>query len=62
MYCVLYSSQRNAVWNVEGVETVSAVRIEENDTVYFAVTCQSFHLTSFAILVDVYGVTEVSKN
>ena len=57
-HCVLYSSG-SAVWSVEGVETVSALLVEEGDLDHYVMTCESFHLTSFAVLVDVYGNTDV---
>ena len=58
MYAIIISLE-NATWNMKGVETVSVVLMEEGDLVYYTVTCRSFHLTSFAVLVDVYGVTNV---
>ena len=33
--------------------------VTDGDIVYYQVTCLSYHLTSFAVLLDVYGVTEV---
>ena len=47
---------------MDGVETINVSVVLEGDMLYYEVTCQSFHLTSFAVLVDVYGVTEVMKH
>ena len=41
------------------METDSTVLVEEGDMLYYRVTCRSFHLTSFGVLLDVYGVTDV---
>ena len=41
-----------------GVETIEATLIEEEE-IYYVLLCQSFHLTSFAALVDVHGIAEV---
>ena len=47
------------VWSVDNVITANVVRDEKEETISFNVTCRSFHLTSFGVLVDVHGVTEV---
>lgn len=52
-------SSENIDWSIDGVKTLSVERVEEGDLVHYEVTCQSSHLTSFAILVDVHGVTSV---
>ena len=44
-------SYRRGGWSSEGLKIVRVTRVEERVTV----TCASFHLTSFAIVVDVGG-------
>ena len=55
----LLFSSGGITWSVDGVETISVATVEEGDMVCYELTCRSFHLTSFAILVDVYNVTSV---
>ncbi len=47
------------LWSVDGIEEVSTTLKEEGDYVYYTIICRSFHLTSFAVLIDVYAITEV---
>ena len=47
------------VWSLRGIETLNASLEEENGFIYYTVHCQSFHLTSFAVLVDIHGTLMV---
>ena len=48
---------RGGGWSTEGVRTVSNVT---DDSGQVSVSCQSSHLTAFAVLVDVSGEVRVS--
>ena len=50
------------LWNVEGIEEVSVTLEEEGDFIFYKIICKSFHLTSFAVLLDVHGITEVGDH
>ena len=41
------------------MDAISSVLVEDEDLFYFELVCQSFHLTSFAVLMDVHGITAV---
>lgn len=56
---MLVRGNEEDLWSVNGVVTISADLIEEGDKIYYALECESFHLTSFAVLMDVYGITDV---
>ena len=45
-------------WSTDGVTTTETMYDEETQT--FHVVCQSQHLTSFCVLVDVTGESDVS--
>lgn len=44
---------------MDGIEEVSVTLEEEGDFIFYKIICKSFHLTSFAVLLDVHGITEV---
>lgn len=48
---------RRREWSIDGVNTVSSV--VNSTTGRATVHCQSFHLTAFAVLVDVSGTITV---
>ena len=58
------SSSKNTsgedLWSVEGIEVVSTSLESEGEFKYYVITCRSFHLTGFGVLMDVYGVTDVT--
>ena len=50
------------IWSLRGIETLNVSLVEENGSIYYTMHCQSFHLTSFAVLLDVHGVLMVIAN
>ena len=47
------------LWSVDGIEEVSVTLEEDGDFIFYKIVCRSFHLTSFAVLMDVHGTSEV---
>lgn len=49
------------LWSVDGIEEVSVTLEEDGDFIFYKIICRSFHLTSFAVLMDVYGISKVPE-
>jgi len=56
----VYSDIAQSKWSKEGLETVSSSYDEERGV--YDVICESTHLTSFAVLLDVNDALSVSSD
>ena len=58
MKCAYFIFYRSGTWSDDGLQTTSGDTVNGSNSI----TCQSTHLTSFAVMVDVQGAqTQVSK-